>query len=208
MALFPIDFEDHHTSGLYVPDDENHYAIKDKYARELIDILNAQKSEVYIGKHTETDDSIHFQYCDLNERMFSKSDTTISTSGVDIKSGLIDVEFDGSPVRNYRFNASDTIWEELVTGIEPHVSPIRMRFHTKPSGTTKIIYSDIILSYTEIVDPDNPNVTQDRYFSGTGVIYTGADIDSCVYVAVRMQVQDLGNNYQYDIYVKELALKS
>lgn len=142
----------------------------------------------------------------LSNKSFAKDSN--SRNEITIKNGVIDFEFTGSPVDNFRFQESTTIWEDLVTGIDPHANPIRMRFHTSSSGSTKIIYSDIILAYAEITDPANPTVKQHRFFSGTGVVYTGNTVGDCVYVAVRVDVQELNNdNNQYDIYVKELATK-
>lgn len=210
MAKFPNDSELHHVSGVEVPDDANHYAVKDDYARELIDILNREKSEVYIGKDGVTGSSQHYMGCYLNPSVFS---TDNFTDLITLTKVVIDVDIrENTPITgimdSYIVNLTNTQWENLTSNfnysMDKNSAPIRVRFFYFPiNGTITRTVSGIIMSESSTTD-NVENTDGVHIYSGTGVIYTGDTIDDFVNVLVRMKLQETDGKKQAVITVTEL----
>ena len=207
MAEFPNDSELHHVSGVEVPDDANHYAVKDDYARELINILNREKSEVYITKPgVKPSPSEHHMGCYFSSKEF-RFDENIGVGGIGaitLASVFINVVVTDSIIGTHTVDISDNTWMNLdYFNTNTRVVPIRMSFnYSKNEGTTHpYIWSDIILSYSYISNEGN---STSNFFSGTGVIYTGTTVDDCVYVLVKMKLQETDGKKQAVITVTEL----
>ena len=210
MAKFPNDSELHHVSGVEVPDDTNHYAVKDDYARELIDILNREKSEVYIGKTGVTGASQHYMGCYLDPSVFSVDKFT---DLITITNVVIDVNIrENTPItgimNNYIVDLTNTQWENLTSNfsysMDKDSASIRVRFFYFPiNGTIIRTVSGIIMS--ESSTSDNNQFTDSKHiYSGTGVIYTGDTIDDFVQVLVKMKLQETDGKKQAVITVTEL----
>lgn len=217
MAEFPNDSELHHVSGVEVPDDANHYAVKDEYARNLADILNYWKSEVYIGKPGISPSAhTHIMNCHLDSKVF-KYDKNVLPGDVGLiglASVFIDVVLpvDGSSVaKTYTVDISNTDWENLdYNNMNTRITPIRVSFNLGNKNTSDdksdFIASDIILAYSYMF---GPSFTGSVYlFSGTGVIYTGNTIDDYIYALVRMKLQETDGKKQAVITVTELPKDS
>lgn len=210
MAKFPNDSELHHVSGVEVPDDTNHYAIKDDYARELIDILNSEKSEVYIGKTGVTGESQHYMGCYLDPRVFSVDKFTdlITVTYVTIDVNIREYTPITGIMNNYIVDLTNTQWENLTSNFAYSMNKdsafIHVRFFYYPiNGTINRTVSSIIMSNSSTSDNDQFTDSVHIY-SGTGVIYTGDTIDDFVHVLVRMKFQEVDGKKQAVITVTEL----
>ena len=211
MAKFPNDSELHHVSGVEVPDDANHYAVKDDYARELIDILNREKSEVYITKpgSKPTSDNHHIE-CRFSSKEFTYNQKANpdGVGEIELASIFIDIgTSDGSVANTYTIDVSDTVWKNLdYNNINTRIAPIRVSFtYTKSNvgeSSPVLITSDIIVVYSYI--HDNITGSRENFFSGTGVIYTGLTTDDFMCVLVRMKLQEVDGKKQAVITVTEL----
>lgn len=216
MAKFPNDSELYHVSGVEVPDDANHYAVKDKYVRELADILNAQKSEVYICKPGTIPSSVqHHMECRFSSRDF-KFDEHAGVGGagaIELESIFIDINISNtsSIANTYTIDISDSLLERLdYDNINTRVVPIRVSFiystYTVGEKPAFLTSSDIILVYSYI--ENNVTGNSENFFSGTGVIYTGITTDDYVHVLVRMKLQETDGKKQAVITVTELPKDS
>ena len=215
MAKFPNDSELHHVSGVEVPDDTNHYAVKDDYARELIDILNREKSEVYITKPgVKPSSSDHHMGCYFSSKEF-RFDENIGVDDIGAIT-LASVEINvvipehTSITNTYTVGISNTDWNNLdYENMNTHTAPIRVCF-TLPitigeAPNTQIVgrtISYIIMSYTDVTH-SSPTDTE-AFYSGTGVIYTRDTINDFMYVLVKMKLQETNGKKQAVITVTEL----
>ena len=218
MAKFPNDVQSNHISTVVVPNDRKRYAVKDTYARSLCNFLNTRKSEVYIGTPSASGavspSAPRYTDCYLDPHMFSPVYDAQNklTSKVLINSHVVYVNLDNSsPIGSHTINMSDKEWESLVNGVDHHVSPIHINFTTNihnsnpPSGPPiASINSDIIMASTQVVTDVSTGGTTEWFFTGTGLIYTGTDIDAYKYVLVRMKLHGVAGSRQAVITVTEL----
>ena len=222
MANFPHDVQSNHISTVVVPNDRKHYAVKDTYARSLCNFLNTRKSEVYIGtppaSGAVSTNAPRYTDCYLDPHMFSPvyDDKNTLTSKVLINSHVVYVNLDNnSPIGSHTINMSDKEWESLVNGVDHHVSPIHISFTTNihnsnpPSGPPiASINSDIIMASTQVVTDISTGGTTEWFFTGTGLIYTGTDIDAYKYVLVRMKLGGVAGSHYAVITVTELPKRA
>lgn len=215
MAQFPNDSELHHVSGVEVPDDTKHYAVKDGYARELADILNREKSEVYIvkpGVKPSQDDHHMACYFSSKEFRFDKNVGIDGKGSIELASVEIAVNIPEhtSITNTYTVDVTNTDWDNLdYDNMNTHIAPIRVCFYlpitTGEAPNTQIVgrtVSYIIMSYTHVTH--NPDINTEAFYSGTGVIYTRDAIDDFMCVLVRMKLQETNGKKQAVITVTEL----
>ena len=173
------------------------------------------KSRVYIGTPGNVSAATpHYTDCFLDPHMFSPVYDAQNklTSKVLINSHVVYVNLDNnSPIGSHTINMSDKEWESLVNGVDHHVSPIHINFTTNihnsnpPSGPPiASINSDIIMASTQVITGISTGGTTEWFFTGTGLIYTGTDIDAYKYVLVRMKLHRVAGSRHAVITVTEL----